>query len=170
MGSETEGGSRVLDDHADDMIVDPPGENLGDMDYRFTLEHISRHMSDQQPVETQVELPEAKGLNTHASRSEIYARSNETDSGASQGAPDNQELPLEGTPERLQKPRSDDPLHWYGVLVPFALRTTQKAFAEGIRNQIPGLATVIMEMRALEHRIGRLRTQLAGAVDAQGEP
>lgn len=142
-------------------------DNLGDVDYQFTLEHISRHMSDQQP---RVKPPMAKGLKTHVSRSETRAPSNETDSGASHEDPDGHELLLEGTSERLQKPPSDDPLHWYGVLVPFALRTTQRAFAEGIRDQVPELATVAMKMRTLERRITRLRARVAGAVDARGEP
>lgn len=59
-----------------------------------------------------------------------------------------------------KKFRSNDPIHWYGILVSPSLRTAQKSFTDAIQNQIPELAGTIVEMRALEERIRRIRTEL----------
>lgn len=61
------------------------------------------------------------------------------------------------TPKKFH---SDDPIHWYGILVPPSLRTAQKSFTDAIQGQIPELAGVVVEMRALEERITWLRSEL----------
>ncbi|KAJ5613534.1 hypothetical protein N7528_007188 [Penicillium herquei] len=62
--------------------------------------------------------------------------------------------------EQPKKFQSDDPIYWFGVLVPSSLRTAQKAFTEGIQRQVPELAAVTVEMRGLEQQILHLRTKL----------
>lgn len=59
-----------------------------------------------------------------------------------------------------KKFRSDDPIHWYGILVPPSLRTAQASFADAVQDQVPELAGVIIEMRATENRIAQLRKRL----------
>jgi hypothetical protein len=61
-----------------------------------------------------------------------------------------------------KKSRSSDPLHWFGILVPPSLRNAQKSFTDGIQNEVPALAAVVVEMRGLEDQIKRLRTELGG--------
>jgi hypothetical protein len=53
-----------------------------------------------------------------------------------------------------------DPLRWFGILVPPALRTAQSTFVGAVEGPIPQLATVVRDLRAQEIEIGRLRKQI----------
>ncbi|KAF2184836.1 hypothetical protein K469DRAFT_727048 [Zopfia rhizophila CBS 207.26] len=57
------------------------------------------------------------------------------------------------------KTRSD-PLRWFGILVPPALRTAQSSFVSAVEGPIPHLVFLMKELRKLEVDIGRLRKQL----------
>ncbi|KAJ5772142.1 hypothetical protein N7520_002671 [Penicillium odoratum] len=62
----------------------------------------------------------------------------------------------------LKKSRPNDPIYWYGILVPPSLRTAQKSFTDTIQNQVPALAAVVVKMRALEDKINKVRMKLEG--------
>lgn len=53
-----------------------------------------------------------------------------------------------------------DPLDWFGILVPPALRASQEAFSHAVVESIPSLATVIEEMHLVEEGIRRKRQEL----------
>ncbi|KAA8645671.1 uncharacterized protein ATNIH1004_007090 [Aspergillus tanneri] len=59
-----------------------------------------------------------------------------------------------------KKPRSSDPIRWYGILVPPFLRSAQKSFTEAVDEALPQLASIIFKMRVIESEIGRLRSEL----------
>lgn len=59
-----------------------------------------------------------------------------------------------------KKFRSNDPIHWYGILVPPSLRTAQESFRGAVMTEVPELAETIVEMRVLEQQITQLRTEL----------
>jgi hypothetical protein len=56
--------------------------------------------------------------------------------------------------------KSNDPLKWFGILVPPALRTAQSAFVNAVEGPIPQLVRLAREMRAQEIEIGRVRKQI----------
>jgi hypothetical protein len=56
--------------------------------------------------------------------------------------------------------KSNDPLKWFGILVPPALRTAQSAFINAVETPIPQLATLARDMRMQEIEIGRVRKQI----------
>ncbi|KAH8703805.1 hypothetical protein BGW36DRAFT_287395 [Talaromyces proteolyticus] len=56
--------------------------------------------------------------------------------------------------------RSDDPISWYGILVPPSLRSAQKSFTEAIDSDIPQLASVLGEMRCVENLVRELRKEI----------
>ncbi|OCL02756.1 hypothetical protein AOQ84DRAFT_348680 [Glonium stellatum] len=56
--------------------------------------------------------------------------------------------------------KSTDPIRWFGILVPQALRNTQRSFADAVEGPMMSLATLAKEMRNLEIEIGRLRKQI----------
>ncbi|KAF2856530.1 hypothetical protein T440DRAFT_1897 [Plenodomus tracheiphilus IPT5] len=56
--------------------------------------------------------------------------------------------------------KSPDPLRWFGILVPPALRTAQSTFITAVEGPIARLATVAMDMRSQEIEIGRMRKQI----------
>ncbi|KNG45846.1 histone-fold containing protein [Stemphylium lycopersici] len=58
----------------------------------------------------------------------------------------------------IEKPTN--PLKWFGILVPPALRTAQSTFVEAVEGPIPQLATIARDMRAQEIEIGRVRKQI----------
>ena len=49
--------------------------------------------------------------------------------------------------------RANDPLRWFGILVPPPLRAAQKSFAHTVCNLIPGLVNIELEMKTLEKQI-----------------
>lgn len=53
-----------------------------------------------------------------------------------------------------------DPLRWFGILVPTALRSAQASFATAVEGSIPQLATLTKDLRRQEGDIGRLRKQI----------
>lgn len=64
------------------------------------------------------------------------------------------------TSKEKKKFRSLDPITWYGILVPPALRSAQKSFMGGVEGQVPALASVVVEMRAVEREVERVRQAL----------
>jgi hypothetical protein len=80
---------------------------------------------------------------------------------ASQDANKDGEPPAPQETKKVRKKfRFDDPIYWYGILVPPSLRTAQKSFTDAIQTQVPDLAGTIVEMRALEERITQVRINL----------
>ncbi|RMZ72936.1 ATP synthase subunit D domain-containing [Pyrenophora seminiperda CCB06] len=53
-----------------------------------------------------------------------------------------------------------DPLKWFGILVPPALRTAQSTFVDAVEGPIPQLATIAKDLRMQEIEIGRVRKQI----------
>ncbi|OKL63483.1 hypothetical protein UA08_01969 [Talaromyces atroroseus] len=56
--------------------------------------------------------------------------------------------------------RSDDPVAWYGILVPPSLRRAQQSFTEAVNDGIPQLVTVAREMQRVENLVHKLRRQI----------
>ncbi|KAL6713577.1 hypothetical protein ACLMJK_009042 [Lecanora helva] len=52
---------------------------------------------------------------------------------------------------------SRDPLRWFGVLIPQALRDAQCSFTSGVESHVPALASITKEMKGLEIEIRRAR-------------
>ncbi|KAL4953228.1 hypothetical protein BDW69DRAFT_165802 [Aspergillus filifer] len=79
------------------------------------------------------------------------------------GSPATSEVDLETDPKPesvKRKPRTPDPIRWYGILVPPSLRSAQKSFIEAVESSLPGLASTVVEMQTTEKEISRLRTEL----------
>lgn len=55
---------------------------------------------------------------------------------------------------------SKDPLKWYGILVPPALRTCQSQFTSAASSSIPSLVSTVSILRGLEDEIWSLRKEL----------
>ncbi|OCK88210.1 uncharacterized protein K441DRAFT_669479 [Cenococcum geophilum 1.58] len=53
-----------------------------------------------------------------------------------------------------------DPIRWFGILLPQALRNTQRSFADAVEGPVVNLVTLTKELRSLEIEIGRLRKQI----------
>lgn len=71
-----------------------------------------------------------------------------------------------------QDPGTRDPLMWFGLLVPPALRQTQSHFSEAVEHAMPALVNIDDEMKRLEEQIWRCRKYLADSLgnDAEIEP
>lgn len=57
-----------------------------------------------------------------------------------------------------------DPLNWFGILVPPALRTSQSNFKDAVADLIPALASISKEMSEVEIEIRRARKRIRKAV------
>ncbi|KAF2131974.1 hypothetical protein P153DRAFT_182386 [Dothidotthia symphoricarpi CBS 119687] len=67
------------------------------------------------------------------------------------------------SPEESKKPSpnpASDPLRWFGILVPQALRSAQASFISAVDRSIPDLATLARELRGLEMEVGRVQKQI----------
>ncbi|KAL8733591.1 MAG: hypothetical protein Q9166_002000 [cf. Caloplaca sp. 2 TL-2023] len=53
-----------------------------------------------------------------------------------------------------------DPLKWFGILVPPALRTSQSSFKHAVTETIPLLANLSNEMKSMEIEIRRMRKKI----------
>jgi hypothetical protein len=58
------------------------------------------------------------------------------------------------------KPKPIDPLRWFGILVPPALRTAQSSFVSAVEDSVPTLANIARGLRSQEIEIGRVRKQI----------
>ena len=58
------------------------------------------------------------------------------------------------------KGSSRDPLRWFGILVPPALRASQEAFTHAVVEVIPTIASVSEELRIVEDEIRSKRREL----------
>jgi hypothetical protein len=63
-----------------------------------------------------------------------------------------------GETNSTEKPT--DPLRWFGILVPPALRTAQSTFVSAVEGPIPQLVTILRDLRTQEIEIGRIRKQI----------
>jgi hypothetical protein len=68
------------------------------------------------------------------------------------------EEPQKSDSENTSKPV--DPIRWFGVLVPPALRSAQTSFVTAVEGPILELSTLEKDMRQQEIEIGRARKQL----------
>ena len=50
-----------------------------------------------------------------------------------------------------------DPLRWFGILVPSALRATQTSFTAAVEGPVPELINIVAELRKLENEIRKTR-------------
>jgi len=62
-------------------------------------------------------------------------------------------------PKKTSK-KTQDPLRWFGILVPPALRSAQQTFVSAVEGSVPQLATIARELRNQEIEIGRVRKQI----------
>lgn len=56
-----------------------------------------------------------------------------------------------------------DPLHWFGILVPPALRASQNSFKTAAIENLPALASLAKDLRDLEIEVRRGRKKLRKA-------
>jgi hypothetical protein len=139
-----------------------------EFEYKFNLKKVDNH-----PVEESTDDTEAKDESS-TEATETEESTNDTVTPASgPNTPASQEPTGEPpAPEKTKSVRkkfhSDDPIYWYGILVPPSLRTAQKSFTEAIQSQVPDLAGTIVEMRALEQKITQVRVKLG--IDTSTEP
>lgn len=76
--------------------------------------------------------------------------------------------------EKEQKDSFSDPLRWFGILVPPALRAAQTDFAIAVDGPIPRIVNLTKQMHQLEHDIARLRKSIKklrvelGSGDSEG--
>ncbi|KAK0709063.1 hypothetical protein B0T26DRAFT_678536 [Lasiosphaeria miniovina] len=68
---------------------------------------------------------------------------------------------------KKKKPKPHDPLRWFGVLTPMALRAAQGQAVEAVHDLVPRLATVSAEMAGVEVEVRRTRKKRAKAVAAE---
>lgn len=88
---------------------------------------------------------------------EVVSRKNDPEPDGNE-SPDGQDVDSAEKKEKVQK--QGDPLRWFGILVPQALRDSQSSFTQAVGGALPRLAIIAREMRNLEIEIGRLKKSI----------
>ncbi|KAL8862287.1 MAG: hypothetical protein Q9178_001296 [Gyalolechia marmorata] len=70
------------------------------------------------------------------------------------------EASTESQTDMESKPPTSDPLKWFGILVPPALRASQNSFKNAVTEKITLLANLSNEMRSMEIEIRRIRKKI----------
>jgi vacuolar-type H+-ATPase subunit D/Vma8 len=60
-------------------------------------------------------------------------------------------------PQAEEEDKPPDPLRWFGILVPPALRTAQANFVNAVEGPLPQIVNTMSQLRQLEHEISRTR-------------
>lgn len=146
--------------------AETPGSS--DLEYKFHVESISnREEKTDEKDDTEKSSVEDKQTET-PSQEDTPTKGSDTTSSAAEDS--DTATDTDKSTEEPQKPRkkfrSDDPIYWYGILVPPSLRNAQKSFTESVRTQVPALAGTIVEMRALEQKITQLRAKLGSSTES----
>jgi hypothetical protein len=94
---------------------------------------------------------------TIISENDTTAKGNEEDG---EELEDEKAEPTPRSEEGKKTAKAVDPLRWFGILVPPALRTAQAAFVSGVEGTVPQLATVARDLRSQEIEIGRVKKQI----------
>lgn len=77
-----------------------------------------------------------------------------------------EEEPAAATDEKINASQPEqgmvpvDPIRWFGVLVPPALRSAQTAFVSAVEGPVPELCSLLKDLRQQEIEIGRVRKQI----------
>lgn len=131
--------------------------------HAFTIESTpdQRHQADEngqaEQSQSATDSPEDESLTEDKDNNSAKAVDSSNPSGHSE---ENTKEPHRSTIPKKKKFRSLDPITWYGILVPPSLRRAQKSFTEGIEGPVPELASVVVEMRAVEREVERVRRTL----------
>lgn len=150
-----------MDDEDTTEAQDRAGSCHSDkFEYKFNIEKVDNHPTEENTDDKDAkDEPSTEATETEASINETVSPTSEPDTPASQDP--TAELPAPEKSKSVRKKfHSDDPIYWYGILVPTSLRTAQKSFTEAIQGQVPDLAGTIVEMRALEQKISQVRAKL----------
>jgi len=67
---------------------------------------------------------------------------------------------IESSTLATKKSAPRDPLKWFGILVPPALRSAQTSFVAAVEGPVPHILVLAKDLRRQEIEIGRLRKQI----------
>lgn len=149
--------------------AETPASN--DLLYNFHIKSISNCDAEKTDEKDDAEKLPVEDKQTEAPSQQEEIPTKETSDITSSAAEHSSAVTdTDNSAEEPKKPRkkfrSDDPIYWYGILVPPSLRNAQKSFTEGIRTQVPELAGTIVEMRTVEQKITQLRAKLGSSTES----
>lgn len=134
-------------------LVDPPAEST---DKKKTASSKAKSAEEYKSEETTdpVSASIAKlDINTEIDTQSSSAETLAPDAGKEKKDKEDNKESKEGS----QKARPDDPIRWFGILVPPALRSAQSTFVKTVEGPVSKLVNLAAEMRELEIEIGRAR-------------
>lgn len=130
-----------------------------DYEHTFAIQYTPDNRDDEQDKEKEAsESPSDTAPSGKNPDKESENNTQETDDGSNSEQPETD--PTIPKPKPIKQFRSSDPITWYGILVPLSLRSAQKSFTEAVDDHSSELASVIVEMGAVEKDVHRLRNRL----------
>jgi hypothetical protein len=135
-----------------------PGSTKGDSKCRIAKDKEDRASKSETEGTKQIPANDAQSKELDGDKSIEQQDKEEKDKSDSQDAPSKTARPK-------QDPAKRDPLTWFGVLVPPALRQTQTQFVKATEVQIPELLVVDSKLKSIEREVWALRDQLGISSD-----
>ncbi|KAK5790340.1 hypothetical protein VI817_007627 [Penicillium citrinum] len=155
------GQDKEVDENKDSEKTAKVQSQSPETQFEFLLQDISDCTSKDELQEAAEKENATSSTPEHPAAEAPSSQNNDGDAKESNTEEDNDETKTKKDSSSSKKKfYSDDPIHWYGILVPASLRNAQRSFTAGVKNQVPELASVIVEMQSLEQRITKLRSQL----------
>ncbi|KAL4773645.1 hypothetical protein BDW60DRAFT_184095 [Aspergillus nidulans var. acristatus] len=130
----------------------------------FSIEFTSSNDEEEQP-----DTDESSGTGEKALEQEPLKNAGDNNAAETTAAPQNSSEASETKTEAeadaksgpiRRRPRTLDPIKWFGILVPPSLRSAQKSFTEAVEGSLPELAGIVVEMQAAEKEITELRRRM----------
>ncbi|CAO2657706.1 Nn.00g038320.m01.CDS01 [Neocucurbitaria sp. VM-36] len=139
---------------------------LGEGQVRFSTFAVAESHEDIESTETSTQedpKDEHEKENTSTDQPQPSAETSKPESASddtSKAGKDSRRDPESATEPTKATNKVADPLRWFGILVPPALRSAQSAFISAVEGSIPQLATIARDLRTQEIEIGRVRKQI----------
>lgn len=128
------------------------------VNFRIVLADMSRAVNEREGrVAFVVSAASAGGSQTATNKSEENADSSDLDS---EKETNSSEDKTDSKDAEESKTRVVDPIRWFGILVPPALRSAQVSFVSGVEGPVSQLSSLAADLRRSEVDIGRLRKQI----------
>lgn len=132
------------------------GEDIGKDVKNTAAETVANPDNEKETEQQETSAPGIATPPTETSDATIDDKDNDTNSTAT-----------EKSTKKKKIFRSDDPISWYGILVPSSLKSAQKSFIEAVGGEIPQIVSVMREMRCVEDTVYELRREIDGLVEAE---
>lgn len=141
----------------------PAGQRYGEDYYDFRMQALRRvHVNEDRKFDVLTRVQPEKKIVEDLEKLEVTDETVEEvekseDDESSNDATEKDKSPKEQEQRPKIDPATQDPIRWFGMVVPSTLRDSQKTFTLAVQDAVPAVVNAAAEMHQLEIEIGRTR-------------